>query len=131
MCVSVHVCACPCVCGVREAGRRGKNSAGENRQVVSDGEIGTGIKSDRERESIQGTDSKRDREAKRDRASEGREIGLARREPQKPSDRQPRTGGKLNNRVKVSDEEGDKDRVTGRGEREGSATQTEREGDRQ
>lgn len=35
--------------------RRQKHSAGENRQVVSDGEIGTGIKRDRERERIKGT----------------------------------------------------------------------------
>lgn len=124
----MHVCACLCVVSGKRR-EKAKHSAGENRQVVSDGEIGTGIKSDGERKNQR--DSKRDREAKRDRASEGGEIRHGRREPQKPSDRQPGTGGRLNNRVKISDGERDKDKVGGRGEREGSVIQTEREEDRQ
>lgn len=51
MCARVRAC----VWCQGSAERRQTHSAGENRQVVSDGEIETGIKSDRERETIKGT----------------------------------------------------------------------------
>lgn len=97
----MHVCASVCVWRQE---RKEEHSAGENRQLVSDGEIGTGTRSDREKESR----GQGEVEAKRDRASEGRGTGHGRGEAQKSSDRQPGTGGRLSNRVRVSDGESDK-----------------------
>lgn len=58
--------------------------------MIGDGEIGTGIKSDRERGRIKGIMKGRSKERSSFRR---RDIGHGRREPQKPSDRQPGTGG--------------------------------------
>lgn len=65
--------------------------------MVSDGEIGTGTRSDSEREGIKGTVTGRSK----DRAAEGGDWAR-RGEPQKPGDRQPVTGGRLSNRARVA-----------------------------
>lgn len=60
--------------------RSQKNAAGENRQVVSGGQIGTGIKSDRERESK----GQYKVEAKRDTASKAGRLGTEGESPRNP-----------------------------------------------
>lgn len=71
--------------------------------MVSDGEIGTGTKSDRERERIKGTvtgrSSEREREHQKagDRAQKGRGP--------EPGDRQPGMGRRLSSKMGISDGE--------------------------
>lgn len=74
-CVPVHVCACV-YWWCQE--KKEKHSAGENRQVVGDGEIGTGPRSDSERERIKGTVTSRSK----DRASEGGDWARKGRAPE-------------------------------------------------
>lgn len=62
---------CTHVCAVSGSGeRRQKYRAGENRQVIGDGEVGTGIKSDRERGRIQGIMKGRNKEIEYQKARE-------------------------------------------------------------
>lgn len=62
MCVPMHVYACMCVWCRGSGERRQKYRAGENRQVIGDREIGTGIKGDRERGRIKGIMKGRNKE---------------------------------------------------------------------